>query len=302
MAEQSLENHLAANYDQDDYDNVLRDPGIFYPDLEAAIWTDHEISEYFALEKILSALNKLPRLYHDSADTGLQVSVKASRYFDADGTERTPVVSNAQAITLSQTNYLYLTNTGTLTINTTGFPDPTTTPHIRIATIAAGATSWNPTTNVVDYLSENLLRPLGTIEHQLQTRAQVLVGPFTVANIAASQTNSDLSYGGDVQGVPMPRAGYIVSASIRLNDARTAGTCTLKPTINGTELTQTGLNLVINGTDTQQDVASVAWAVHANYAFALGDRLGISYTTDGSWTPDGTPDGVANLFVVFDPD
>ncbi len=39
------------------------------------------------------------------------------------------------------TTYIYLTAAGTLTTNTTGFPDPSTTPHVPLATIATGTDS-----------------------------------------------------------------------------------------------------------------------------------------------------------------
>lgn len=40
-----------------------------------------------------------------------------------------------QALTDDATNYIYLLADGTLTVNTTGFPVPSETPHIRLATI-----------------------------------------------------------------------------------------------------------------------------------------------------------------------
>lgn len=294
MAEQTLQEHLSANYDQDDYDDVLRDPGIQFPDLEAAEWTDHEIDEYFQLEKILASLNKLPRLYHDSADTGLQFSVKASRYFDADGTERTPTASTAQALTQSQTNYIYLTNAGVLTVNTSGFP-AVTTPHVRICTIAAGATSWNPATNVVDYLSENLLRPLGTEEHQIVTRSWLPL-TFTLADLAGS-TTVEMSYGGLTEGIVAPKAGSLLALSIRGNADRTAGTVTAKPSINGVAVTPTDLNCVIDGTDVRQDYASTTFGT-SGLTFTAGQRLGVSVTS-ASYTPAGSTDFSATLLIVL---
>jgi hypothetical protein len=43
-----------------------------------------------------------------------------------------------QSLTDNTVNYIYLTAGGVLTVNTTGFPTPHTTPHIPLATIATG--------------------------------------------------------------------------------------------------------------------------------------------------------------------
>jgi len=55
------------------------------------------------------------------------------------------VVTNAgattQALTDDDTNYIYLTAAGVLTVNITGFPTYSATPHIRLATIAVGSES-----------------------------------------------------------------------------------------------------------------------------------------------------------------
>jgi len=94
-----------------------------------------------------------------------------------------------------------------------------------------------------------------------------------------------------------PRAGYLVGASIRMKNARTAGSITVKPTVNGTALTQTGLNLVIDGTDTQKDSATVAYGLHSNYAVAAGDVIGMQVTTS-SFAPLDT---VGYLMLQLEP-
>lgn len=79
------------------------------------------------------------------------------------------------------------------------------------------------------------------------------------------------------------RAGYIVGASVKMDGARTAGTVTVEPHKNGTGLTPTGLDLLIDGTDTQKDYATVAYGT-TNYDVAAGDTVGFLVTTS-TFTP-----------------
>lgn len=67
----------------------------------------------------------------------LNVKVSAGTYQKADGTPGTYAGGTA-ALTASASNSIYLTNTGTLTVSTTGFP---TTAHVRIATVTTGGTA-----------------------------------------------------------------------------------------------------------------------------------------------------------------
>ena len=75
------------------------------------------------------------RVYKDAA---LTFGVRAGKYFDGD-TLVEYAGASAQALTNNQTNYIYLTAAGVLTVNITGFPVPSVTPHIRLATILTAA-------------------------------------------------------------------------------------------------------------------------------------------------------------------
>ena len=90
----------------------------------------------------------------------------------------------------------------------------------------------------------------------------------------------------------MSAPGNIVGISISSNDARTAGTLTVKPTINGTE--STTLSAALNATDTQY-----AYAIQefTKDNFLAGQRLGVKITTDGSWAPT-TADIVVNMTIL----
>jgi len=71
-------------------------------------------------------------------DGDLTFGVRAGAFQDGD-TIREFAGGEGQALTNNQTNYIYLTADATLTVNTSGFPDPSATPHIPLATIATSA-------------------------------------------------------------------------------------------------------------------------------------------------------------------
>ena len=79
------------------------------------------------------------RVYKDG---DLTFGVRAGKYFNGD-TLVTYAGAAAQALTNNQTNYIYLTAAGALTVNTTGFPTPSVTPHVRLATILTAAGAYN---------------------------------------------------------------------------------------------------------------------------------------------------------------
>jgi hypothetical protein len=70
----------------------------------------------------------------------LNVHVAAGSYLRQDGTIGTYAGTVSQPMAPSTTNYLYLdlTNSGIIVVNTSGFP---ATPHVRLATVVAGASS-----------------------------------------------------------------------------------------------------------------------------------------------------------------
>lgn len=77
----------------------------------------------------------------------LNVRVAACSFIKAsDGSVVTTTTTASQAMTASATNYVYLTATGTLTVNTTGFPS-LGTPHVRLAVVVAGASTISSITD-----------------------------------------------------------------------------------------------------------------------------------------------------------
>lgn len=71
---------------------------------------------------------------HETPSASLDVDVAGCFYNATDGTVGTYAGAASQAMTASNTNYLFLDGSGTLTVNTTGFP---TTVHFRLATVVA---------------------------------------------------------------------------------------------------------------------------------------------------------------------
>ena len=75
------------------------------------------------------------RVYKDG---DLTFGVRAGRFMNGDAAVDY-AGSAEQSLTNNATNYIYLTADGTLTVNTTGFPVPSVTPHVPLATIATSA-------------------------------------------------------------------------------------------------------------------------------------------------------------------
>jgi hypothetical protein len=101
-------------------------------------------------------------------------------------------------------------------------------------------------------------------------------------------------------GYLAPRPGYIVSSTIASTEACTGGTFTFEPSINGTAVTPTGLDIQLNNsTHTTENYAAVAYGT-AGYSFVAGQYIGGQGTSDGSWaTSGGTEDLSGDVYVVF---
>jgi len=76
-----------------------------------------------------------------SSAGALKFGVMAGKWFWGGQLVEFAEVAGTQDLVDDDTNYIYLTVDGTLTVNQSGFPDPTDTAHIRLATIATGTAS-----------------------------------------------------------------------------------------------------------------------------------------------------------------
>ena len=91
-------------------------------------------------------------MYKDGA---LTYGVLPGKWFNGDAVV-TYAGSTGNALTDDATNYIYLTASGTLTINTTGFPLPSNTQHIRLAAITTASGAYDADTAVVDWRAVNI--------------------------------------------------------------------------------------------------------------------------------------------------
>jgi len=116
---------------------------------------------------ILKAVNAL-RVYKDG---DLTFGVRAGRFMNGDAAVDYAGAS-AQALTNNDTNYVYLTAAGTLTVNTTGFPTPSTTPHVPLATIVTAAGTYD-VDDITDYRTRAIF---SAISAMTAPNANTLVG------------------------------------------------------------------------------------------------------------------------------
>ena len=115
-------------------------------------------------------------------DGDLTFGVRAGAFQDGD-TIREFAGGEGQALTNNQTNYIYLTADGALATHTAGFPDPSATPHIPLATIVAAVGAFDRG-DITDYRGRSLL----SLAHGL-----------TAANANEVQRGSQLTIGRPTQ-------------------------------------------------------------------------------------------------------
>lgn len=96
---------------------------------------------------------------------------------------------------------------------------------------------------------------------------------------------------GDCPQQPCPWAGSIVGISVQVEAARTAGTLTIQPSINGTAA---AASVDIDGTNTQYNTAT--WR-RGLYPVTAGQRIGCLWSSDASWAAGTTPSAHAIVYV-----
>lgn len=92
-----------------------------------------------AILEELEALASLAVRPTEDPSTTLNVAVAPGTFIKSDGTLVTYAGTASQALTTAATNYLYLTDAGVLTVNSTGFPAATF--HVPLATVTTDATT-----------------------------------------------------------------------------------------------------------------------------------------------------------------
>lgn len=127
------------------------------------------------------------------------------------------------------------------------------------------------------------------LQEQIAITNNVAKYEFALADLADSQTNTDLNIlGGVVTSYLLPFDGYIIGYAINKSAAHSAGSLDFDINVDGTS------TLTIAA-----DTASVYKALNAgDEPFNAGDTLGVDYTSDGNLEANTVDVGVT-LFVVF---
>jgi hypothetical protein len=112
--------------------------GLGIPSLDDASYVS-TISTNLSTLDAQSAIGMFGVSRTENPSTTLNVRINGGSFRKADGTVVTVSTVASQAMTANQTNYVYLTNTGTVTVNTTGFP--AATDIVRVATVVASGTN-----------------------------------------------------------------------------------------------------------------------------------------------------------------
>ena len=142
---------------------------------------------------------------------------------------------------------------------------------------------------------------------QIAAAGQLVPLVFTHDQVAASLTDAalkaiDLTWNAGTSDatlewpgntdVVMPFEGEVVAVTVASTAARTGGTLTVKPSVNGTAQSQPAATL--DATNTQY---AYARASRGQVAFKAGDRVGAAVTTDASWAPT-TADIIVVVWVL----
>lgn len=132
--------------------------GLPYLTIAESPFYTHRFKLFNWLARVLAFTANALRVYKDG---DLTFGVRAGRYHNGD-TAVNYAGAAAQALTNNQTNYIYLTASGTLTVNTTGFLTPSATPNIPLATILTAAGEY-ACDDITDYRSRALFAVLSGI-------------------------------------------------------------------------------------------------------------------------------------------
>jgi len=166
-------------YPSDSQLNALS--GTIDTEQEVLYLTTGESPYYTSFYKMLYRLLAVARRAGDLRvykDGDMTFGVRAGRFMDGP-VARDFAGAASQALTNNETNYIYLTTSGQLTVSTQGFSDPLTAPHLPLATITTSAGSFSHT-DLVDYRGRILYAPVGAIPRSYLTKeTKTFVIPFS---------------------------------------------------------------------------------------------------------------------------
>lgn len=126
--------------------------------------------------------------------------------------------------------------------------------------------------------------------------------PFVGINLGANTNGVLYAIGQNAEYIVATRAGYLTGISCTLTSGPiTAGTLTIEPTIAGTAVTPSGLDLVLEGgTPGDSDGYATVSPGTSGYSFSAGAHIGIKWTTNAAYSPT-TIDPTVLLEIVYNP-
>ncbi len=175
---------------------------------------------------------------------GLTFGVKSGKFFDG-STLREYAGTESGSLTDNVMNYIYMQSDGTVVVNTSGFPDASSTRHIRLATIVAADGSYDDD-DIIDYRQCNLWSVAGLT--QASGLADEIADAMPKVDLSVGSESSDTIQVTvqlqDIQGNNLS-GNYLIRAW--LADSQYGAECTTAPN-NGTNWS-TGTVLETQTTD-----------------------------------------------------
>ncbi len=107
---------------------------------------------------------------------------------------------------------------------------------------------------------------------------------FHYFTLLPSQTKAAYAVFAPITGFYATKSGYMLTHSAVISPARTAGSITVVPTIDGTPVTDTRLNLALDGSNPLRHYATVP-ASDPAFFFNAGDFIGTQIVSDGALIP-----------------
>lgn len=219
----------------------------------------------------VSAIGALAVTVTEIPSASLNVRVTAGTFRKSDGTLVSYAGTSSQAMTLSSTNYLYLGDTGTLTVNTSGFPSAW---HVRLATVVAGASTITSVTDARVSLPSSGLNLnsvyLALAGGTLADGANAAVGTSTGTKIGTAATQKLGLWGVtpvvQPSGASQAAVGSLALQSLTVSTGGTPGT-TLAAATNTASLTDS------TGGSASTTLASISDTATANAVASLAAQL-----------------------------
>lgn len=136
-------------------------------------------------------------------------------------------------------------------------------------------------------------KPMSKLQNRAGTTSPIIPFVFEQANMQATQTDTDTAIAGGLTATyAMPLNGSIVGYAIQLSAAVAAGSLEFDIEVNGA----TTLTIETDAATTTEFYATIPYG---NEPFVAGDKIGVTYTSDGSLSPT-TADANIVVFVMFD--